>query len=163
MKKALTLGLTALILTLTMPAISAELPESTPKIIEHLSFLGYNCEKQIDDPKNHYVLVQHEKEWNFIVLRSGGGVSLIMSFNIKPESLKKRSQLLELINDINSNQVWLPQVYIYKNQNGVESFKFQAWMPDNYNKSAFSAFIQRWVEDTNAAAQALKAHLYFED
>lgn len=162
MKKILTLGITVLLLTMVRPMRAEELPVSTPQIIEHLSFLGYKAEKQMDNPHNPYIFVEHEKEWNFIILGSGGGVSLIMSFEVKPESRKKRSQLLELINDINSNQIWLPQVYIYKNKEGKEFFKLQAWMPDNYDRKAFAFFMQRWITDTNTAVHALKDHIYFE-
>ncbi|PIQ24551.1 hypothetical protein COW36_11070 [bacterium (Candidatus Blackallbacteria) CG17_big_fil_post_rev_8_21_14_2_50_48_46] len=162
MIKFLLITLTIIQLGLVLPTQAAELPSNSPQIIEHLGYLGYKSSKETSSSDNPYIAVSHEKEWNFIVLKSGGGVSLIMGFDIKPESLKKRDELLNLINDINSTSVWLPQVYIYKSSNGTESFKFQAWMPDTYDKESFASFMQRWQEDTNAAAQRLKEHLSFE-
>ena len=164
MRKSLTTGLSALLLaaSLTLPVPAAELPTSTPQLIEHLGFLGYQCTRELADPENAYIQAVHDKQWNFILLKSDNGLSLIVSFKLKPDSLKQRGKLLELLNTINSTRVLLPQVYLYTNKDGKTDLQIQAWMPDVYDKTAFSAFMERWQEDSNVAIQMLRDYLALE-
>ena len=171
MRKSLTTGLSALLLaaSLTLPVPAAELPTSTPQLIEHLGFLGYQCTRELADPENAYIQAVHDKQWNFILLKSDNGLSLIVSFKLKSErikyrsgSLRKRFELLELLNTINSTRVLLPQVYLYTNKDGKTDLQIQAWMPDVYDKTAFSAFMERWQEDSNVAIQMLRDYLALE-
>lgn len=140
-----------------VPAAHA-LPQSADKFIEALEIMGYSCKKEMTD-EDGLVVATHKTHLNFLFYEGGNGVAFGATFTVKPEYKNNLGPLMEAANGSMEDDVWLPQLYTYVNKDGDLILRMQAWMPDMYEKKAFSDFMQRWQTDTLAAAQKLSKFL----
>lgn len=149
---------TALLTCALLAPLKAEaLPQSTDAMIKHLETLGYTCTKDLKD--KGLVVAEHEEQLNFIFYEGGNGIAFSVFFTLEPEYKNNPMPVLRKFNELMENDVWLPQIYMSQSQDQSLKLRMQAWMPDTYNREAFSTFMARWQEDTMGAGNTLKDFL----
>ncbi len=125
----------------------------TDPLIEHLEFLGYQC-----DLVEKGIRAQHHAKIHLYITYFQGGIRLQTGF---PGKKKEASGLAryEVLNTLNkANQV----ARFYWSTTG--NLFGMAWMPGLYDRSRFSAFLEAWEHDTQNLRNAYE-HLrpYLEE
>ncbi len=111
--------------------------KSTDPLIEHLEFLGYQC-----DLVEKGIRAQHHSKIHLYITYFQGGIRLQTGF---PGKKKEASGLAkyEVLNTLNkANQVARFYWSTTGNLFGI------AWMPGSYDRSRFSTFLEAWEHDT---------------
>ncbi len=139
---------------LLAPLKAEALPQSTDAMIKHLQSMGYTCTK--DNSEAGIVIAEHPDHLNFIFYEGGNGIAFSVLFNLEPEYKDNPMPVLRKFNELMENDIWLPQLYMYQASDQTLKLRMQAWMPDTYNREAFSNFMARWQEDTMGAGNTLK-------
>lgn len=109
----------------------------TDPLIEHLEFLGYQC-----DLVAKGIRAQHHSKIHLYITYFQGGIRLQTGF---PGKKKEASGLAkyEVLNTLNkANQVARFYWSATGNLFGI------AWMPGSYDRSRFSTFLEAWEHDT---------------
>ncbi|MGD9852558.1 MAG: hypothetical protein AB7T38_14965 [Nitrospirales bacterium] len=112
-------------------------------LIEHLEFIGYQC-----DQVEQGIRAKHASKIHIYITFYHGGIRLQTGFPGKPMqgNVEARYRI--------SNRLvkHMKALQVYWSEDG--NLFAMAWMPGTYEKSRFSAFMEAWEKDTALLRQS---------
>jgi hypothetical protein len=111
------------------------------KMVDHLSFLGYDMERKGQD-ESPYVVASHEARPNLVLRNHAGGILIQSAFKSSDAAKADTEGYLSFMNSLNMKA----NVTRYYADNDWD-FVIEAWHPDMYDRSAFGIFMDMWHRD----------------
>jgi hypothetical protein len=124
----------------------AESESAKDPLIEHLEYLGYQC-----DPVEHGIRAKHFSKIHILITFSYGGIRLQTGFPGK--SVEGSVEARYRVSNGLMKHMRVLQVYWSETGNLFA----MAWMPGTYDKFRFAAFMEAWEHDTMLLRQAYGA------
>ena len=119
-----------------------ESPSSTEPIIEHLEFLGYEC-----DQVEAGIRAKHPSKIHLYITYAFGGIRIQTGFPGKPSHADVGSRYL--VTNALGKQLSVMQVY-WSDEGNLFAM---AWMPGMYEKSRLAVFMEAWDHDATLLRQ----------
>lgn len=145
LKRGACLGVWCLTFLLSCQGVYAEPSSSKDPLIEHLEFLGYEC-----DFVESGIRAKHSSKIHLFITYAFGGTRLQTGFPGKsPEfDLDSRYQVTNAL----MRQLSVMQLF-WSDGGGLFAM---AWMPGQYEKARFALFLEAWDRDAAMLRQAYK-------
>ena len=124
-------------------SLQASEQETKDPLIEHLEFLGYEC-----DFVKQGIRAKHSSKIHLYITYYQGGIRMQTGFPGKDPIMDTGSRF-EVLNVLNKK---MRVGRFYWSENG--HLFGTAWMPGLYDKSRFAVFMEAWDHDTKALRQA---------
>jgi hypothetical protein len=125
------------------PASGEERDTSDP-LVEHLEFLGYECE--ILDKG---IRATHHSKLHLVLTYFQGGIRMQTGYPGKDPTLDMGEGRFEVLNGVNQKT---KAIHFYWSEKG--HLFGTAWMPGTYDRSRFAALLEAWENDSKILRQA---------
>ncbi|MEX0829237.1 MAG: hypothetical protein WD032_03260 [Nitrospirales bacterium] len=136
-------GILAMLLVLSLASdLLAESPVTKEPLIEHLEFLGYEC-----DVIDAGIRAKHLSKIHLYITNAFGGIRLQTGFPGKSPSSDEASRYVET----NALMRQFAVVQLYWSDDG--NLFAMAWLPGRYEKTRFALFMEAWDRDTSLLRQ----------
>lgn len=132
-----------LIFLLIVSGVQAETPALKDPLVEHLEFLGYEC-----DQVEAGIRAKHFSKIHLYITYAFGGIRLQTGFPGKPPYSDVGSRYR--VTNALAKQFSVMQLY-WSDEGNLFAM---AWMPGMYEKARFAVFMEAWEHDTGILRQA---------
>jgi hypothetical protein len=136
-------GILGMLLVLNFASgLQAESPVTKEPLIEHLEFLGYEC-----DVIEAGIRAKHLSKIHLYITNAFGGIRIQTGFPGKSLSSDETSRYVVT----NSLMSQFSVMQLYWSDEG--SLFAMAWIPGRYEKTRFALFMEAWDRDTSLLRQ----------
>lgn len=113
------------------------------KIANHLEFLGYEIEQEVEEDGKAEFRALHPKFYNIFVRELGFGVILMAYLNANDDGKMQPDKVYRCVNAFNQS-ARVARGYMDKDFD----FVMEAWFPSHYDKVTFGRFMESYNADT---------------
>lgn len=135
------------------------------KILNHVSFLGYQSEEYEEENEQTYHVLRHEIDSSIIGLHVVGEEIIYFQYNLELSNvMQDEEDFLEILNDLNGDSLVSKIFYRPSHDDGTVSMLIiEGSFIGKYNKESFSHFFNLFSTDIEYVTQAEKLKRYFEN